>query len=122
MHLKYDEPTIKGSLRRVNKDNFENFYKDYKDSQEIKTNPVVVELRFRIETQTQKKIGSKVRTSETSETSETFHDGDEEEGLSLYIKGEVEITEVYRTRNRLWWITWFKIIHINSSNKIGIYV
>ena len=49
-------------------------------------------MKFRIETQTQKKIGSKVRTSETSET---FYDGDEEEGLSLYIKGEVEITEKF---------------------------
>ena len=53
----------------------------------IKTNPLVVELKFRIETQRQNNITSEVKTSET------FYDGDEEEGLSLYIKSKVETSE-----------------------------
>ena len=40
VHLKYDEPTVKGSLRTVNKDKFENFDKDYKDSQKNKNKPI----------------------------------------------------------------------------------
>ena len=32
------------------------------------------------------------------------------------------IRNVYKTRNRLWWITGLKIIHKSPSNKIGIYV
>ena len=40
--LKYDEPSVKGSLRKVNGDKFENFDKDYNDLQKTKTNPLIV--------------------------------------------------------------------------------
>ena len=50
--LKFREPTTKEGLRRVNGDKFTEFTEDYDTSQRIKTDPLNVELKFRITTQT----------------------------------------------------------------------
>ena len=52
MLLKFHEPTVKEGLRRVNGDKFTEFTEDYDTSQSIKTDPLNVELKFRITTQT----------------------------------------------------------------------
>ena len=50
--LKYSEPIVKDGLRKVDTEKFKDFTDDHEALQKIKTDPLVVELKFRIVTQT----------------------------------------------------------------------
>ena len=92
--LRYSEPIVKDGLRKVDTEKFKDFTDDNEALQKIKTDPLVVELKFRIVTQTkQLSKESKVKPSEISETTEAFYGGDDES--LVYIKGKVEISEVF---------------------------
>ena len=92
--LNYSEPIVKDGLRKVDTEKFKDFTDDHEALQKIKTDPLVVELKFRIVTQTKQLIKeSKVKPSEISETTEAFYGGDDE--FLVYIKGKVEISEEF---------------------------
>ena len=97
--LKFDEPTVKEGLRRVNQDKFKNFTEDYDTSQIIKTDPLNVELKFRIITQKQTLIKDKDRLKNPKSVyddltflPDTYNDDGE---LSRFAKGKVEISEEF---------------------------
>ena len=80
MHLKYDEPNDH-DVQQVNQDRFSDFMNDYGALQNKQTNPLSVELKFRIETQ---KPNMAVEISEMFIRQETVYGG--LPGLKLYIK------------------------------------
>ena len=81
--LKYDEPNDYG-VQQVNQDRFSDFMNDYEALQNKQTNPLTVELKFRIETQ---KPNMAVEISEMFIKQETVYGG--LPGLKLYIKTQV---------------------------------
>ena len=88
--LKYGTPNlVDWCSDQLIKSRLEVSWIEYEALQNKQTNPLVVELKFRIETQQPEEEVANIR-------------------------------RVYKTRNRLWWITGFKIIHKISSNEIGI--
>ena len=79
VHLKYDEPNDH-DVQQVNQDRFSDFMNDYGALQNKQTNPLSVELKFRVETQ---KPNMAVEISEMFIRQETVYGG--LPGLKLYI-------------------------------------
>ena len=81
--LKYDDPNDY-EVQQVNQDRFSDFMNDYEALQNKQTNPLTVELKFRIETQ---KPNMAAEITEMFIRQETVYGG--LHGLKLYIKTQV---------------------------------
>ena len=84
MLLKHGTPNLVTGVAPVNKVAFGDFMDEYEALQNKQTNPLVVELKFRIETQQPEE---EVEISEVFINQETVYGG--LQGLKLYIKYQV---------------------------------